>query len=226
MLRHQRSLEDPTDSPSAGWRQPRDPRTVEPKEDLPSNRLGLAVATTEIEFKCGVKEAAGGRTTALITGSSELDQLVTCFDRKVFPMSAQAHFNYTSLEVELVPAILQQNGACSTSSVDFFGETKAEIKAAKAICAACPVASICFNYALNNEEYGVWGGYSAKERSNLRSGKLVSPEDRRVSEILRQRFSQGVKIAEIAAEFKVTERTVYRWKRAHEAGGNAAAVAA
>ena len=111
MLRHQRSLEDPTDSPSAGWRQPRDPRTVEPKEDLPSNRLGLAVATTEIEFKCGVKEAAGGRTTALITGSSELDQLVICFDRKVFPMSAQAHFNYTSLEVELVPAILQQNGA-------------------------------------------------------------------------------------------------------------------
>lgn len=69
MPRHQRSLEDPTDSPSAGWRQPRDPRTVEPKEDLPSNRLGLAVATTEIEFKCGVKEAAGGRTTALITGS-------------------------------------------------------------------------------------------------------------------------------------------------------------
>lgn len=141
-------------------------------------------------------------------------------------MSAQAHFNYTSLEVELVPVILQQNGACSTSTVDFFGETKAEIKAAKVVCASCPVSSICFNYALNNEEFGVWGGYSAKERAQLRTEKLVSPEDRRVSEILRQRFSQGVKIAEIAAEFKVTERTVYRWKKAHETDGDTATVAA
>lgn len=139
-------------------------------------------------------------------------------------MSPQANFNYTSEEVVAVPAVLALNGECNNNpAVDFFGETKAEIKAAKAICAACPVSSICFNYALDNEAYGVWGGYSAKERAGLRTKKFVSPEDRRVSEILRLRFAQGIKIADIAAEFKVAERTVYRWKKSYEGGSPTAA---
>lgn len=37
-------------------------------------------------------------------------------------------------------------------------------KAAKAICAKCPVILQCREYATNNPEYGVWGGESEEER--------------------------------------------------------------
>lgn len=40
--------------------------------------------------------------------------------------------------------------------------------AAKAVCAECPVAARCLQYALNNEEpLGVWGGKSAREREMM-----------------------------------------------------------
>jgi WhiB family transcriptional regulator, redox-sensing transcriptional regulator len=40
---------------------------------------------------------------------------------------------------------------------------------AKEICGGCPVAEMCLDYAItNNEHHGIWGGLSAKERSNLR----------------------------------------------------------
>jgi len=37
-------------------------------------------------------------------------------------------------------------------------------KAAKAICAKCPVILQCREYAANNPEYGVWGGETEEER--------------------------------------------------------------
>ena len=44
------------------------------------------------------------------------------------------------------------------------GDTEA-LKAAKALCADCPVVQDCLEYALNNNErYGIWGGKSTRER--------------------------------------------------------------
>jgi WhiB family redox-sensing transcriptional regulator len=41
----------------------------------------------------------------------------------------------------------------------------ASTKAAKAICAVCPVQSDCFEYALNtNQRFGIWGGTEGSER--------------------------------------------------------------
>jgi len=41
----------------------------------------------------------------------------------------------------------------------FFSETIPDIRAAKAICAACPLADACFAGALERREpWGVWGG--------------------------------------------------------------------
>ena len=51
----------------------------------------------------------------------------------------------------------------------FFPSSSGEVKAAKAVCAACPVRAECLEYALANaERLGVWGGTSERERGRLR----------------------------------------------------------
>lgn len=56
----------------------------------------------------------------------------------------------------------------------FFSETsttlnnKKSLIQAKAMCSSCPVVVDCLVFAINNEEdYGVWGSFSARERSAL-----------------------------------------------------------
>lgn len=53
----------------------------------------------------------------------------------------------------------------------FFGEAKGDhyAHAAKAACARCPVTGPCLELALtNNEEHGVWGGTTPRERRAMR----------------------------------------------------------
>ncbi len=46
---------------------------------------------------------------------------------------------------------------------------------AKAICAACPVIAQCRAHALQvHEPYGVWGGLTEDERSQLLSGAAAN----------------------------------------------------
>lgn len=43
------------------------------------------------------------------------------------------------------------------------------VKAAKKVCAQCPVRAKCLTYALDNgERHGVWGGLSERERRKAR----------------------------------------------------------
>lgn len=66
---------------------------------------------------------------------------------------------------------------CRTETVDldtFFpvgsgGPALAQITEAKAICARCPVAAACLNWALDNGvDAGVWGGLTEDERRALK----------------------------------------------------------
>lgn len=42
-------------------------------------------------------------------------------------------------------------------------------RAAKAVCAGCPVRDLCLEYAVaHREPWGIWGGMTAKEREALR----------------------------------------------------------
>ena len=42
---------------------------------------------------------------------------------------------------------------------------------AKNFCKQCPVKDLCLEFALiNEEEFGIWGGVSVKERQKLRRG--------------------------------------------------------
>ena len=42
------------------------------------------------------------------------------------------------------------------------------INALRSICARCPIWAECLKYALENEQYGVWGGMTSVERTALR----------------------------------------------------------
>ena len=49
-------------------------------------------------------------------------------------------------------------------------ENKKVISKAKTFCKSCPVVAECLQYAINNDErFGVWGSFSAKERSTIKS---------------------------------------------------------
>lgn len=65
--------------------------------------------------------------------------------------------------------------ACLGQGTDLFysdtvytAETKKIIAKAKMFCKSCPVVADCLQYAINNDErFGVWGSFSAKERSSI-----------------------------------------------------------
>lgn len=55
---------------------------------------------------------------------------------------------------------------------DFGGrtvETAAATQDAKAICRPCPVKAECLNWAIDNEDFGVWGGTTGYERRKIRN---------------------------------------------------------
>ena len=75
----------------------------------------------------------------------------------------------------------RRRAACRYSSPELFfpaGTTGAalhEVRAAKAVCAACPVQTPCLRFALRTgQAYGIWGGTTEEERLILR--RLRRPE--------------------------------------------------
>lgn len=65
-----------------------------------------------------------------------------------------------------------ENPLCSEVDTElFFPETGANDQAANAkrICNRCPHLTECFEWALNNERYGIWGASSERDRRSLRA---------------------------------------------------------
>lgn len=67
------------------------------------------------------------------------------------------------------------DGACLDSDPDlFFPETegkklpKETIRLATDICDTCSVKAECREWAIENEDHGIWGGLTATERTKIR----------------------------------------------------------
>ncbi|MFE5895867.1 WhiB family transcriptional regulator [Streptomyces sp. NPDC056488] len=62
------------------------------------------------------------------------------------------------------------NGLCAeTDPESFFPERGGTTRPAKKVCGACDVRAECLEYALtHDEQFGIWGGLSEKERRRLR----------------------------------------------------------
>lgn len=65
-----------------------------------------------------------------------------------------------------------EQAACATYSAEVFfppNDVPGSTRAAKAICASCPVQDECLTFALETgQSDGVWGGMDAGERRRLR----------------------------------------------------------
>jgi hypothetical protein len=105
------------------------------------------------------------------------------------------------------------NEACLETEPDlFFSDFGLDIALAKDICAECPMIAACREYAIKHENYGVWGGLSAKERKELRGNK-EAVETHEIAELIREKDFILLKSADVVAEtYDVDTRTVARWR--------------
>jgi hypothetical protein len=69
-----------------------------------------------------------------------------------------------------------RHGLCRGATNLFYpdrGDNHA-VKAAKALCWSCPVQAECLDYSLlNREKFGVWGGFSERERRRMRPNQAA-----------------------------------------------------
>jgi WhiB family redox-sensing transcriptional regulator len=62
-----------------------------------------------------------------------------------------------------------ESAVCATADPEeWFPEKGSSSQKAKNICATCPVIDECLQFALDNEEAGIWGGTSSRERRRMR----------------------------------------------------------
>jgi WhiB family redox-sensing transcriptional regulator len=63
----------------------------------------------------------------------------------------------------------QLDAICSQTDPEaFFPERGDSPKNAKSICMMCPVRAECLDFAIENDEIGIWGGTSERERRVIR----------------------------------------------------------
>lgn len=130
-------------------------------------------------------------------------------------MAAPIQLPFTYAEVEELPKEVIKHGMCTDAPNPdiFFSDETAEQEQAISLCAICPVLELCFNYAVRNEMYGIWGGTTPSERQTLRSVPVITPEFRReAAEIRHDIEAEILTITQIAAKYRVDERSIYRYK--------------
>jgi hypothetical protein len=80
----------------------------------------------------------------------------------------RAHAATKGFDLPSMPA-WYEDALCAQVDQDmFFPEKGGPTNDARAVCAMCPVASKCLDYALaNHERFGIWGGLVPEERRKL-----------------------------------------------------------
>ena len=94
----------------------------------------------------------------------------------------------------------------------FFSERPSQISKAKSMCAECPMMQQCAAWAVRYEDYGVFGGLSAKERQLMRGGEPVLNTDDVTNLRAEIKYIFDASAKEVAMRFGVQSRTVVRWR--------------
>ena len=113
-----------------------------------------------------------------------------------------------------IPIAILDKAACRGVDPKIMdGETLVDIHKAQAICTGCPVRELCQEWAIWHEPYGVWAGLTPRQRAALRKGrKLIDILE--LNDIISKSANlfSGKTVKALAAEYGVTERTIYRWR--------------
>jgi WhiB family redox-sensing transcriptional regulator len=118
-----------------------------------------------------------------------------------------------SFSLEL-PAFFDEAICLGAEPSIFDGDSVTDVLEAKKICSVCPIQAMCLEWATQTQDTGVWGGRTPEERRKLRGG--TNPVDIgqiRWLETNRARLLSETPAGQLAAEFEVTERTIYRWRK-------------
>jgi WhiB family redox-sensing transcriptional regulator len=118
-----------------------------------------------------------------------------------------------SFSLEL-PAFFDEAICLGAEPSIFDGDSLTDVLEAKKICSACPIQAMCLDWATQTQDAGVWGGSTPDERKKLRGG--TNPADIgeiRLLETNRVRLLSDTPAELLAAEFEVTARTIYRWRK-------------
>lgn len=92
---------------------------------------------------------------------------------------------------DVLPEI-RDGGACTDTDTNiFFPDDEKDLEAigdAFAYCSGCPVRELCFEYAMAHEEFGIWGGTTARQRRSIkRKAKAKSKSEFKRLEIQEER---------------------------------------
>lgn len=88
---------------------------------------------------------------------------------------------FSSLDIDPGELAWQEDGICKQTDPEaFFPEQGGSVEAPKAICEGCPVREACLQYALDNDEqFGIWGGLTRRERIQLLKSRGLARPHRR-----------------------------------------------
>lgn len=105
------------------------------------------------------------------------------------------------------------NAACAGLDVEiFYPDTAAELAAAKAVCASCPVVANCAKWGVERVNDGVLGGLSEKERFLRRGGRRAIDVDEAAELRAEYQFITSQPATAVASRFGVDIRSVVRWR--------------
>lgn len=122
------------------------------------------------------------------------------------------------LENLRIPDDITTQGLCHTSPEVknnpelFFTENIGDISKAKNICAQCPLAQVCLDYAIFAEEYHVWGGTTPAERKKLRGNQPVYTLQERAYAVRFRNDTLRMSAPHWAQKYNQSERQYYRWR--------------
>jgi WhiB family redox-sensing transcriptional regulator len=118
------------------------------------------------------------------------------------------------LELLELPGFFRKAKCIGQDPSIFDGETLKDILQAKKICNECPIRPACARWAIRTQDFGVWGSLTPGERRRKAKGKkVIDITELHLLETDLEKLVSNSPIEQLAVEFKVTTRTIHRWRK-------------
>ena len=117
------------------------------------------------------------------------------------------------LELLELPGFFRDANCEGQDPTLFDGETLRDILEAKKICNECPIRVACASWAIRTQDFGIWGSLTPGERRKKAKGvEVIDIAEVHQLETRLEKLVSNSPIEQLAVEFKVTKRTIYRWR--------------